>query len=127
MKNEKPSILDALMGPIEEPPPDATELEACVQRMKAASHEFYKAAVKTGCHPFIEFTGFMNEYIKLAEKAARAGIDFRNLNTHSGKALPMETFEASYVAEKFDCIFGPSLRSDPEIYKAFDKKLRTES
>lgn len=36
--------------------------------MRAASDAFYLAAIRIGVHPFIEFTGLMNEWIKAAER-----------------------------------------------------------
>ena len=92
-----------------------TEIEraAVLQKMRAASSAFYAAAVNTYCHPFIEFTGLMNEYIKVCERAHREGIDFTNCSTHSGNKLPMEKFEVSYVNEKLECIFtGRSVMAD---------------
>jgi hypothetical protein len=99
------------------------EREVMLQEMEKASNEFYNRAVKIKCHPFIEFTGFMNEWIKLARKAHDAGIDFTQANTHSGQALPMQWYEAGYIGEKFDCIFGPSLRSDPKLLRSFLAKM----
>lgn len=74
-------------------------------RMRAASSVFYAAAVKIGCHPFIEFTGLMNEYINCCETAHLDGIDFASCNTHVGQSLPMEPFQVGYVNEKLECIF----------------------
>jgi hypothetical protein len=73
--------------------------------MQAASYSFYRAAVNIGVHPFIEFTGLMNEYVKVCKKAHEQGIDFSECNTHSGISLPMRPYEVSYVNEKLECIF----------------------
>ena len=83
----------------------SAERKVTLQRMRAASSAFYAAAVQTGCHPFIEFTGLMNEYIKVCERAHKAGVDFTNCSTHSGSHLPMQSFEVEYVNEKLECIF----------------------
>ena len=81
------------------------ERAVSLHRMHAASKAFYMAAVHTGCHPFIEFTGLMNEYIKVCERAHKEGLDFTNCNKHSGHHLPMKSFEVAYVNEKLECIF----------------------
>jgi len=96
-------LLKAMLSP---PPKNATESLA---RMRAASTAFYTAAVQTGCHAFIEFTGLMNEFIKVCHRAEEMGIDWRGANTHSGVPLPIEDYEIHYMAEKLDCIYGPSL------------------
>jgi len=93
-----------------------------ITRMKLASNIFYSNAVKIGNHPWIEFTGLLNEYIKMCEQAQAQGIDFPNANAHSGIALPMRTFEAAYIGEKLGCIFGPSLQK-PENGRAFLEKV----
>lgn len=83
----------------------AAEREAMLVRMRAASSAFYADAVRIGCHPFIEFTGLMNEYIKCCEDAHRQGIDFASCNTHSGQDLPMPGHSVGYINEKLECIF----------------------
>jgi hypothetical protein len=82
--------------------------ERMLREMAAASHEFYRRAMLIGCHPFIEFTGLMNEYIKIARRAHLDGIDFSNCHKHSGVGLPMVDFERAYLFEKLDCIYGGS-------------------
>ena len=84
---------------------NAAERTVALARMRAASHAFYAAATQTGCHPFIEFTGLMNEYIKCCERANEAGIDFTACNAHSGQTLPMKSYQVDYVNEKLECIF----------------------
>ena len=68
------------------------EREEILKKMKQASNVFYAMATGTGCHPFIEFTGLMNEYIKMCEDAHAKGIDFTQCNAHSGQALPMRAW-----------------------------------
>lgn len=47
-------------------------------------------ARRIGNHPFIEFTGLMNEYIVMCENALAQGIDFTETSIHGdGKPLPM--------------------------------------
>ena len=81
------------------------EREAAIRKMKEVSKGFYLAAIEIGNHPFIEFTGLMNEYIKMCEEAHAQGIDFSECNTHTGLDLPMLPHERDYVNEKLECIF----------------------
>lgn len=92
-----------------------------LRKMQLVSNGFYAAVIKIGVHPFIEFCGIMNEYIKMCQNAEAQGIDFINAHAHSGLALPMRTFEAAYIGEKLGCIFGPSLQ-DPANRQAFLEK-----
>lgn len=86
------------------------ELQEMISKMQAAANAFYPAAANTGHHAFIEFTGLMNEYIKLCEEALRQGIDFTATTIHgSGKALPMQSYHRDYLQEKLQCIYGVSL------------------
>jgi len=80
-----------------------------LRRMRATSNAFYASAAQAGCHAFIEFCGLMNEYIKLCEEAEAAGIDWLLANTHTGQALPLKSYNVAYLAEKLDCIYGPSI------------------
>ena len=90
----------------------AAEREVALQKMRELSDAFYQHAIRIGVHPFIEFTGVMNEYIKCAHEAHDAGIDFSECNTHSGVSLPMPGFSVDYVNEKLECIFmGRSVMS----------------
>jgi len=92
--------------------------EAMLAKMQRASDAFYFAAVRIGCHPFIEFCGLMNEYIKLCHEAHEQGIDFTQLHVHSGRPLPMKPHHGDYIGEKLGCIFGAAL-TDPAIGKVF--------
>lgn len=86
------------------------ELEAMLAGMRQASSVFYAMAFKIGCHPFIEFTGLMNEYIKMCSNALAQGQDFTETSIHGdGKPLPMRSFEKDYLNEKLECIYGHSL------------------
>lgn len=84
---------------------DAHEREEALVKMRTASRAFYAAAVRIGNHPFIEFTGLLNEYIKACEEAHERGIDFTECNTHSGCELPMAPHMINYVNEKLECIY----------------------
>ena len=99
------------------------ELETSIKWMENASSTFYSLAVQSNVHPFIEFCGFMNEYIKLCRDALQKGIDFTECHGHSGEVLPMQGFHAAYLGEKFNCIFGPSLMADNKLFRAFVVQL----
>jgi hypothetical protein len=102
------------------------ELKAMIERMKDVSSAFYPAAAATGCHAFIEFTGVMNEFIKICENSLADGVDFATANTHSDTPLVVHPYNALYIAEKLDCIFGPSIRANPEVKAAFATLLDPE-
>lgn len=98
------------------------ELQGMLKKMREASNALYIASSGTGCHPFIEFAGFMNEYIQLCERNLADGVDFADSTEHSGGALSILPHEASYIGEKFGCIFGPTLRTNGEACAAFFKR-----
>jgi hypothetical protein len=81
------------------------EREKILKQMKQLSAGFYGGAIHIGCHPFIEFTGIMNEYIQACERAHLNGIDFTMCNVHTGQVLPLKPFEKNYINEKLECIF----------------------
>jgi hypothetical protein len=81
------------------------ERKIALKRMKDLSNFFYGSTTSIGVHPFIEFTGLINEYIKICERAHKNGIDFSSCNKHSGQQLPMEPHEVDYINEKLECIF----------------------
>lgn len=83
-----------------------SEREVALTRMQDASNAFYRDAVAIGNHPFIEFTGLMNEYIKACRDAHKKGIDFSDCNTHSGRKLPLHPVQSDYINEKLECIFS---------------------
>ena len=102
------------------------QLRDMLAKMKAVSSSFYLQACLTGCHTFIEFTGLMNEFIKVCEQSAAAGVDFASASTHSGKPLVVYPYNADYIVEKLDCIFGPSIKASPEVRAAFAKLLESD-
>ena len=81
------------------------EQSTAIAQMREVSTSFYANAIRIGVHPFIEFCGLMNEYIKACEKAHASGVDFSECNAHSGQHLPMESYMVAYVNEKLECIF----------------------
>ena len=103
------------------------EREVMLRQMQAISDNFYAMAIRVGCHPFIEFCGLMNEYIKVCREAQQADIDFTNATAHSGHVLPMQVHHAEYLGEKLGCIYGPTLASSPELRRAFFSAMGLES
>jgi hypothetical protein len=101
-------------------PPEKREL--MLAQMNQLIEAFYWRAFAIGCHPFIEFCGVMGEYLKVAQAAHAAGIDFTNTTAHSGFPLPIQPYNASYLGEKIGCIYGPALQ-DPENRRAFLEAL----
>ena len=88
------------------------ELEAMLTGMRQASSAFYAMAFKIGCHPFIEFTGLMNEYIQMCSNALAQGQDFTETSIHGGgQPLPMQAHHRAYLDEKLQCIYGYSLQA----------------
>lgn len=94
------------------------ERALAIKKMHQVADTFYRGAINTQCHPFIEFCGLMAEYIKCCEAASEEGIDFTQANRHSGEALPMKEHNAAYLGEKLGCIYGPSFE-DPKVFRAF--------
>lgn len=84
------------------------EREVALEQMQNAVNAFYKAAVPIGNHPFIEFTGLMQEYVVACRDAHKKGIDFSECNTHAGIALPLHPTMSTYINEKLECIFSGS-------------------
>lgn len=82
------------------------EREVALEQMQNAVNAFYRAAVPIGNHPFIEFTGLMQEYVVACRDAHKNGIDFSECNTHSGIALPLHPTMSTYINEKLGCIFS---------------------
>lgn len=83
------------------------ELKTMLEGMRGISHNFYLAAIYVGNHAFIEFTGLMNEYIKVCEQTLADGKDFAFINTHadSGDTLSVQDYNIAYLQEKLNCIF----------------------
>jgi len=97
------------------------ELQGMIDRMHEVSDAFYAGAFRAGCHGFIEFCGLMNEYIKVCQQSLDGGVDFSSANTHSEKPLVVHGYNINYIVEKIDCIFGPTIRANPEARAAFQR------
>lgn len=95
------------------------ELTEMLGKMQKISNDFYASAFLINCHPFLEFCGFMNEYIKLCRGALADGIDFTDTSKHRGNPLPMKVYEAAYIGEKFGCIFSSAFAGRPDLARAF--------
>lgn len=94
-----------------------------LRSMRSAREEvywlFFHRGFGTKIHAFLEFNGLLGKYVDMCERAHAQGVDFTDCNKHSGNVLPMEEHDAVYLGEKFDCIFGPSLRANPAVLRAF--------
>jgi hypothetical protein len=103
----------ALLGGARKELPDSPQTpEEILRAMKAASNNYYREAIATNCHTFIEFTGLMNEYIKICERNLKQrGIDFTKTSVHcpGEPRLQIEGWELDYINEKLQCIF-PNLK-----------------
>lgn len=102
-----------LLGGARKQLPDSPQTpEEILEAMKAASNNYYREAIATNCHTFIEFTGLMNEYIKICERNLKQrGVDFTKTSVHSPgePKLQIEDWELAYINDKLRCIF-PNLR-----------------
>jgi hypothetical protein len=122
------SICVAEPAPVEKPAEDfytAEERIDMLRKMRAASDAFYWAAFHARCHSFIEFAGFMNEFIALCAEAQEQGVDWTQSSVHNQAAtLPMQPWHAKYLGEKFGCIFAGTFAKRPELYAIFIEALR---
>lgn len=87
------------------------ERKAILDKMQAASDIFYSIAVAAGCHAFIEFTGLLNEHIKICREAENSGIEWVRANVHGDTHLPFKPHNIKYINEKLECIYGRGLAS----------------
>lgn len=102
------------------------ERDEQVAKMRSVAHAFYGPATRTGCHAFIEFCGFMQKFVDVCQNTSAAGVDFNESNTHTGGQLVVEDHDVAYLAEKFDCIFGPTL-ADPKKRAVFFQAMGWET
>ncbi|MEG4883015.1 hypothetical protein QUB75_19740 [Microcoleus sp. K1-B6] len=102
----------ALLGGARKELPDSPQTpEEILKAMEAAANNYYREAIATNCHTFIEFTGLMNEYIKICERNLKQGIDFTKSSVHcpGEPKLKIEDWELEYISDKLRCIF-PDLK-----------------
>ena len=83
--------------------------EESLLRMQAIINQFYREAVYANCHPFIEFAGLMEEYVKVCRHNLERGIDFRECHGHSNMQLQFESWHLNYLTQKWGCIFNGAL------------------
>lgn len=104
--------------------PDAPQPEA-IAKLELLRDSFYNVAVSIGVHAFIEHAGIMNEHIALLRRAREAGVEPYATNKHCGSSgVEMASHQATYIAEKFACIFGPFLSR--ETWNAFQRTVEAE-
>lgn len=107
------------------------ELQRLVKDMGGVAEStywlFFHAGMGSRCHAFLEFNGLISQYVKIAQRAAAAGIDFTQANVHNQTPLPVEIHDLEYLAEKIRCIFGPLIDANPEARELFKKKLFPET
>ncbi len=90
-----------------------SELTEMLDRMRYAAQAFYSLAQRAGLHQFLEITGFMNEYIKICERALAQDIDFATCT------MPVWEVEAAYLGEKLGCMFHDSFAGQEPLVQAF--------
>ena len=66
--------------------------ELALSRMEEACSRFYRDAISTGNHPFIEFTGVMQAYIKSCRRAHEAS------TSPTAIATPASSFPSSRLS-----------------------------
>ncbi len=92
--------------------------EKALAQMQEVNDWFYSQAIQIGNHPYIEFCGLLNEYVKACKAAHDQGIDFSECNKHSGDVLPLANFMSRYINDKLDCIFSGAKILDNSFFPA---------
>ncbi|MEG3907324.1 hypothetical protein QT979_08555 [Microcoleus sp. w2-18bC1] len=108
----KEEAVSLLGGSRQELPDSPQTPDEILEAMKAAANNYYREAIATNCHAFIEFTGLMNEYIKICERNLKQrGVDFTKTSVHcpGEPRLQTEDWELDYINAKLRCIF-PNLK-----------------
>ena len=108
---------------ITDPSYNKEELQAITLKMREVANRVYPLLQSCNVHAFIEFNGLMQKYVDLCQRAADEGVDFVMFNTHNDKSFEVQEHDVVYMAEKFDCIFGPLFRKDPKLWKLFKEQL----
>jgi hypothetical protein len=103
----------ALLGGVKKELPDFPQTpEEILVAMEIAANNYYREAIATNCHTFIEFTGLINEYIKICKRNLKQrGVDFTKTSVHCPDELKLqiEDWELQYINDKLRCIF-PNLQ-----------------
>ncbi|EGK89276.1 hypothetical protein MicvaDRAFT_1754 [Microcoleus vaginatus FGP-2] len=104
----KEEAISLLGGARKELPDSPQTPEEILEAMEAAANNYYREAIATNCHTFIEFSGLMNEYIKICERNLKQqGVDFTKTSAHcpGEPKLQIEGWELDYINDKLHCIF----------------------
>lgn len=103
------------------------ELRSLLLRMEGVSEKvywlFFYAGMGAEVHAFIEFCGVLNKYVDICRRSVESGIDFTQMNTHTGRPLPVEVHDMEYLGEKLRCIFGPIIDANPLARAALQRAL----
>lgn len=83
------------------------ELEIILVKLQRLSDMFYDQATSFGVHAFIEFTGLMNEMIKIYRRSLEEGIDYTLANQHNDTPLVALPHNVRYLGDKLTCIMEP--------------------
>jgi hypothetical protein len=108
----KEEAVTLLGGCRKELPDDPQTPDEILKAMKIAANNYYREAIATNCHTFIEFTGLINEYIKICERNLKQrGVDFTKTSAHcpDEPRLQIESWQLDYINDKLRCIF-PNLQ-----------------
>lgn len=95
------------------------DMEEMIVKMRNANAAFYGMAVQTGVHTFIEFCGLQSKFIDLCAELLAAGVEFPMVSVHTGKRVKVAEHHIDYLAEKFECIYGPIFAGNPELAQRF--------
>ena len=79
--------------------------EESLDRMEAATNQFYMLATITECYAFLEFAGLLREYCKVCRENLVRGIDFRELNGCPSQRMELQPYEIDCFKEKLNWIF----------------------
>ena len=103
------------------------DLLLLAQRMEKVAEQvywmFFHAEMGARIDAFIEFCGVLSKYVQICQRCAEEGIDFTQLNTHTGQAMPVEVHDMEYLGEKLQCIFGPIIDANPAARAALKQAL----
>lgn len=94
-------------------PEQIKEDREMIARLKVSVNTFYWALFQEKCggrfHAFVEWCGLMSEHLKIVDGLIEKGIDAFDMNTHTGRRLPIPEYQLRYFAEKIECIFDGML------------------
>lgn len=79
------------------------------RRMREAVNAFHALARESGCDGLSDFTGLLNLYVDLCERADYKG----------GGPPDVKDYEVAYLAEQFKKVFGESFRNNSQAWNIF--------